>query len=95
MIEATWRDGVTAPKIDWRMSESLQNVPRSESKVAEVTYLERAVLDWFALDTGHKATAALTTEHAVQIGNASSMSFTGEANAAPSEHLPLRRSSEA
>lgn len=95
MTEATWGEGVTAPKIDWRMSASLQNVPRGESEVAEVTNLERAVRDWLALDAAQQLAAALTTEHAVQIGGASSMSFTGEAIAALAEHLPLPRSSEA
>lgn len=83
------------PTIDWRMSASLQNVPRGESDVAEVTNLERAVRDWLALDAAHQVSAALTTEHAVQIGGASSMSFTGEAIAALAEHLPSPRSSEA
>ncbi|MGI4731022.1 MAG: hypothetical protein ACRYFW_04640 [Janthinobacterium lividum] len=83
------------PTIDWRMSASLQNVPRGESEVAEVTNLERAVRDWLALDAGHRVAAALTTEHAVQIGGASSMSFTGAAITALAEHLPSLRSSDA
>lgn len=95
MTEATWGEGVAAPKIDWRMSASLQDVPRGESDVAEVTNLEQAVRDWLALDAGHKDGATLTTEHALQIDGASSMSFTGQSIAALAEHLPARRSSEA
>ena len=94
MTEATWGEGVTAPEIDWRMSASLQNVLRGGSDVAEVTNLERAVRDWLALDSDHQAAAVLTTEHPVQIGGASSLSFTGEAVAALAEHLPPHRSSE-
>ena len=46
MTEATWGESVKTPEINWRMSASLENVPRGNSDVAEVTNLERAVRDW-------------------------------------------------
>jgi len=70
------------------MSASLENVPRGETDIAEVTNLERAVRDWVRLDPDHKESATLTTDHAVQIEGASSTTFTCEAIAALAEHLP-------
>jgi hypothetical protein len=88
MTEATWGEGTKTPKMDWRMSASIENVPRGETDVAEVTNLERAVRDWLALDPEHQAVATLTTEHAVQIDGISSTTFTGQAIAALADHLP-------
>jgi hypothetical protein len=75
MTEATWGEAAKAPEINWRMSASLENVPRGETDVAEVTNLERAVRDWLALDPQHQSDATLTTEHAVQIDGFSSTTF--------------------
>jgi hypothetical protein len=88
MTEATWGEAAKTPEIDWRMSASLENVPRGETDVAEVTNLERAVRDWLALDPQHQSDATLTTEHAVQIDAVSSTAFTGQAIAALADHLP-------
>ena len=88
MTEATWGEAAKTPEINWRMSASLENVPRGETDVAEVTNLERAVRDWLALDPQHQSDAILTTEHAVQIDGVSSTAFTGQAIAALAEHLP-------
>jgi len=41
MDDATWGEGVAAPKIDWRMRASFQDVPQGGSDVAEVTNLEQ------------------------------------------------------
>eukprot|EP01037_Dinobryon_pediforme_P029332 gene29332-32928_t len=43
MAEATWGDDTKTPAIDWRMSASLEDVPRGSEDVAEVTSLEGAV----------------------------------------------------
>jgi hypothetical protein len=67
MTEATWGESAKTPEINWRMSASLENVPRGDSDVAEVTNLERAVRDWQKLDPEHQAAAVLTVEHPVQI----------------------------
>jgi hypothetical protein len=88
MTEAVWGEDAKTPKFDWRMSASLENVPRGENDVAEVTNLERAVHDWLALDPQHQSDATLTTEHAVQIDGVSSTTFTGNAIAALADHLP-------
>jgi hypothetical protein len=88
MTEAIWGEAAKTPEIDWRMSASLENVPRGETDVAEVTNLERAVRDWLALDSQHQTAATLSTEHAVQIDGVSSTAFTGQAIAALADHLP-------
>ena len=88
MTEATWGESAKTPDINWRKSASLENVPRGDTDIAEVTDLERAVRDWVRLDPDHKEAATLTTDHAVQIEGASSTTFTGEAIAALAEHLP-------
>jgi len=88
MTEATWGKSAKTPDINWRMSASLENVPRGDTDIAEVTNLERAVRDWVRLDPEHREAATLTTDHAVQINGVSSTTFTGEAIAAIAEHLP-------
>ena len=88
MTEATWGESAKTPDINWRMSASLENVPRGETDIAEVTNLERAVRDWVRLDPKHTEAATLTTDHPVQIEGVSSTTFTGEAIAAIAEHLP-------
>ena len=50
MTEATWGESAKTPDINWRMSASLENVPRGDTDIAEVTNLERAVRDWVRLD---------------------------------------------
>jgi hypothetical protein len=67
MTEAYWGD-TTPPDIDWRMSAALENVPRGDTDVAEVTSLETAVRTWTTLDPEHQRAATLTPEHALQIG---------------------------
>ena len=92
MTEATWGESAKTPEINWRISASLENVPRGDSDVAEVTNLERAVRDWRELDPEHQATAVLTVEHPVQIDDASSTTFAGEGIAALADHLPASSS---
>lgn len=88
MTEATWGDDTMSPDIDWRMSAALENVPRGDSDVAEVTSLARAVTAWLALDPQHRADATLTPERSLTIDGASVASLTGEAIAALAERLP-------
>jgi hypothetical protein len=88
MTEATWGDDIKTPGIDWRMSASLENVPRGDSDLAEVTSLEGAVRAWLDLDPEHKAVAVLTPERAVLIDGVSSESLAGDSIAALTEHLP-------
>ena len=61
MTEASWGEA-GSPDIDWRMSAALENVPRGESELAEVTSLEGAVRAWLALDPAHQEDAVLTPE---------------------------------
>jgi hypothetical protein len=70
MTEATWDDAAKNPPIDRRMSAALENVPRGNSDMAEVTSLEGAVRAWVTLDANHQGTALLTLEHPVQIAGA-------------------------
>ncbi len=91
MTEATWSDDAKTPAIDWRMSAALENVPRGDADLAEVTSLEGAVRAWNALDPDHRRNAVLTPERPVRIDGASSASFTGEGIAVLVERLPARR----
>lgn len=88
MTEATWGDAAKTPEIDWRMSASLENVPRGDADVAEVTNLEGAVREWIALDPPHRDAAVLTPERPVLIDGASMNSFSGDGIAALVERLP-------
>ena len=88
MTEATWGEDAKTPDIDWRMSAALENVPRGDSDLAEVTSLEGAVRAWINLDPEHKSAATLTTERTVQIDGVSIGTFTGEGIAVLAEHLP-------
>lgn len=88
MTEATWGDKAATPSIDWRMSAALQNVPRGDGDVAEVTSLERAVRAWLELDAEHKDKAVLTPEQAILIDGASHSTFAAEGIAQLAEHLP-------
>ncbi|WP_188761869.1 hypothetical protein [Sandarakinorhabdus glacialis] len=79
MTEATWNDDAMTPDIDWRMSAALENVPRGDLDVAEVTSLAGAVRAWQKLDPEHQSAATLTPEHAIRIEGVSTESFAGEA----------------
>ena len=87
MTEATWGDAAS-PAIDWRMSAALENVPRGDNDLAEVTSLERAVRTWLALDPAHRAAATLTPERPVTLDGAPFAEFDGEGIAALAERLP-------
>lgn len=79
MAEATWGDA-TAPSIDWRMSAALENVPRGNEDLPEVTNLEAAVRAWLGLDPERQAQAVLTLERTVNInGDMPLDSFVGAA----------------
>jgi hypothetical protein len=78
MTEATWDNAAKTPDIDWRMSAALENVPRGDADLAEVTSLEGAVRAWSTLDPEHRAAATLTPERAVRIDSASLSTFSGE-----------------
>lgn len=88
MTEATWGDTTKTPDIDWRMSASLENVPRGDEDVAEVTSLEGAVREWIALDSAHRASAVLRPERPLLIDGASMDTFSGDGIAALVERLP-------
>ena len=88
MTEATWGDDGRSSQIEWQMSAAIEDVPRGESDVAEVTSLEGAVRAWLTLDPQHRAAATLTLERAVQIDGVSTTSFTGEEIFALAERLP-------
>ena len=88
MTEATWGDDGRTPQIEWQMSASIEDVPRGDSDVAEVTSLEGAVRAWLALDPQHRAAATLTLERPVQMEGVSTSSFTGEGIAVLAERLP-------
>ena len=88
MTEASWGESSKTPKIDWRMSASLEDVPRGDENVAEVTSLEGAVRAWRDLDPEHQAAATLTLERAVLLDGVSLTAFSGDGIAALVEQLP-------
>lgn len=67
MAEATWGDDTQNPPIDWKASAALEDIVRNGEHVPEVTNLERAVREWTALESAHRAGAVLTLEHPVTI----------------------------
>lgn len=85
MSEASWDGDALSPDIDWRMSASLENVPRGDSDLAEVTSLAGAVAAWRGLDLEHRAQAVLTPERPVTIDGATFAMFTGDGIAALAE----------
>jgi hypothetical protein len=87
MTEATWGDHAKTPAIDWRMSASLEDVPRGAGDVAEVTSLEGAVRAWAALDPQRRSAATLTLERAILLDGVSLTVFTGDSITALVEKL--------
>lgn len=87
MTEATWGDAAS-PGIDWRMSAALQNVPRGDEELAEVTSLEGAVRAWLALDPAHRQGAILTPERPLLLDGVSTPELQGDHIAALAERLP-------
>ncbi|MGY2733397.1 hypothetical protein [Sphingomonas sp. UYP23] len=88
MSEASWGDEAKNPSIEWRMSASLEDVPRGEDDMPEVTSLDGAVRAWLDLDPPHRAAATLTPERAVQIDGVANASFVGDGIAVLAERLP-------
>lgn len=89
MAEATWGGAGDAPPIDWRMSAALEDVPRGDEDVAEVTSLEGAVRTWLALDSAHQAAAVLTPEHPLRLNEGEPVGrFAGSAIGDLAAHLP-------
>ena len=91
MTEASWGDDGKNLQIDWHMSAAIEDVPRGDSDVAEVTSLEGAVRAWLSLDAQHRAAAKLKLERAVHMHGVATTSFTGEGIAALADRLPAER----
>ncbi|WBO21543.1 hypothetical protein [Sphingomonas abietis] len=70
------------------MSAALENVPRGDNDLAEVTSLEGAVRAWLGLDPEHRIHARLSTEHPIQLQGVPTAIFTGEAIGELAKHLP-------
>ena len=91
MTETT-TDAVTTPiGIDWRMSASLEDVPRGDSELAEVTSLEQAVRAWADLDPELQSRARLTPERPIDLDGGMTAMFTGQAIAMLIKRLPASR----
>jgi len=88
MTEATWGDDAMTPDIDWRMSAALENVPRGDEDLAEVTSLENAVRAWTMLDPEHRDAAVLTPERSLQIDGEAHATLVAGGIAALAERLP-------
>ena len=82
-------EGVSTPTaIDWRMSASLEDVPRGDSELAEVTSLEQAVRAWAGLDRELQSRARLAPDHPIDLDGAMTAMFTGQAIAMLVKRLP-------
>ena len=92
MSEGGWDEGSKSPPIDWHMSAALQDVPRGDGDLPEVTSLEGAVRAWLELDPQHRADAALTPERAILLDGVSHDRFGADGIAALSELLPANSS---
>lgn len=79
MTEATWGDATDRTTIEWSMSAALEDVPRGDTDLAEVTSLEGAVRAWKELDPEHRIHARLSTERPIQLGGVPTAIFTGNA----------------
>ena len=74
--------------IDWRMSAALENVPRGNDELPEVTSLEDAVRAWAALDGELQGEAVLTPERPVSVdGGEPAAAFAGMAIRVLAERL--------
>ena len=87
MNQASWGEA-GSPEINWRMSAALEDVPRGDEDLAEVTSLEGAVRAWLALGPAHRSAATLTPEHPLLIDGASTSELIGEGIAKLAERLP-------
>ncbi|KQU52889.1 hypothetical protein ASG67_08365 [Sphingomonas sp. Leaf339] len=74
--------------IDWQMSAALENVPRGDSELPEVTSLRGAVREWTTLDGEMQAEAVLTPERPVAVDDGEPVTaFAGLAIRALAERL--------
>jgi hypothetical protein len=88
MTEATWGSSADPTAIEWTMSAALENVPRGDSELAEVTSLEGAVRAWRDLDAEHRIDARLSTERPIQLDGVPTAIFTGNAIEELAKRLP-------
>lgn len=86
MAEATWGDA-SSPDIDWRMSAALENVPRGDADLAEVTSLAGAIAEWRALDEVHRDAAILTPERPLLLDGVTMTELRGSAIGALADRL--------
>lgn len=77
-----------ATPIDWTMSAALENVPRGDLELAEVTSLEGAVRAWLALDTDDRSDATLTLDRALILDGITRMDLEGDEIQALADRLP-------
>ena len=87
MAEASWGDAAS-PEIEWRMSAALENVPRGQEELVEVTSLEKAVRAWLALDPAHQEDAILIPQHAVIVDGVSMIEVRGDNIGSLAARLP-------
>jgi hypothetical protein len=70
------------------MSASLEDVPRGDSELAEVTSLEQAVRVWAGLDRELQSRARLAPDRPIDLNGAMTAMFTGQAIAMLVTRLP-------
>lgn len=88
MPENTAGPGPDPVDIDWRMSASLEDVPRGDDELAQVTSLERAVRAWAGLDPEMQDRARLTPERPIHVDGMEAAMFTGRGIAVLVRRLP-------
>jgi hypothetical protein len=82
-----WGPKAQNPTPDWTMSAALENVPRGDGHLPEVTNLRDAVKTWQGLDPSARATAILTLERPIVLDGAQLDRFEGRGIAALAERL--------
>ncbi len=88
MTDATWGESSKSPPIEWHMSAALENVPRGDSDLAEVTSLETALRTWLELDEQHRSGATLTPERPVLLDGVSHDHFDADGMETLAKFLP-------
>lgn len=84
----SWGDNTRNPEPDWSMSAALENVPRGDSELPEVTNLREAVTTWQQLDRGMRDAAILMLERPILLDGAQINRFEGQAIGRLADKLP-------
>lgn len=83
----SWGVDAQNPSPDWTMSAALENVPRGDEQLPEVTNLRDAVRAWQGLETASQDAAILILERLITIDGAQVNRFEGQGIATLAKRL--------